>query len=129
MNRPRRWLGKQSADPLLTSSWLAALMIVGAFVSFFLGWRGAAATLTLPLQVPYLVSGAVGGFCLLIAGGSILLIQGGRRRHRRELRKLGEVLLQARALLDAVEERSYRDDLNGKSSSARSSSRVRARPK
>jgi hypothetical protein len=95
-------LGDPTADPFRASSWVAAALIVGGFLAFFLAWRGAAATLAVPLQIPYLVSGGVGGLTLLIAGASILLTLSRRRQSAREFRELGEVLSEAHSALDAL---------------------------
>jgi hypothetical protein len=74
--------------------------MLGGFLAFLLSWRGVAATLAVPLQLPYLISGGVGGLSLLIAGGSIVLVQTSRRRAAREHRQLGEILERAREILE-----------------------------
>lgn len=97
-----RRLTDPNADPFVVSSWIAIALIAGGFLAFFLAWRGAAATLAVPLQIPYLVSGGIGGLTLLIAGASILLALSRRRQSSREYRQLGEVLSEAHAALDAL---------------------------
>lgn len=93
------------SDPLAASSWVAGAMVAAAFIAFHLAWRGAAATLAVPVQVPYLVSGGVGGLCLLIAGLTLLHTQTRRRRTARTHRQLGELVAEAEALLEAVRTR------------------------
>jgi len=94
----RRWV----SDPLVVSSWVAAAMVVGAFVAFFLAWRGAAATLAVGIQVPYLVSGGVGGLTLLMAGLTLVHVQARRRRNAREHRQLARLIEEAQGVLDAL---------------------------
>ena len=91
---------KKAGDPFVVSIWIASLLMLGGFVAFLLSWRGVAATLAVPVQLPYLISGGVGGLSLLIVGGSIVLVQTSRRRAAREYRQLGEILERARAILD-----------------------------
>ena len=102
MNRIRPGL----SDPQAVASWIAVAMIVAAFASFYIAWRGAAATLAVALQLPYAVSGGVGGLILLVTGASLLVIQARRRRHARERRLLEGALAEAYRVLDAV----YGDD-------------------
>lgn len=127
MNALRRLFARVTTDPTVSSSLVAGLLVVGAFLGFILSWRGVAQTLLVPEQLPYLVSGGVGGLGLLVAGITILLVQGERRRAAREFQKLGDVLAQARAILVALRDRQSTNQ--EESSSARSSSRVKAPPK
>lgn len=108
MSALRRWAASRVSDPITLSSWIAGAMIAGAFVAFFLAWRGVAATLAVPLQLPYFVSGGIAGMTLLVVGVALLLAQSRRRRHMRECRRLEQVLVEANELLDVVAARAER---------------------
>lgn len=78
MKRPAmpRWL----RDPSNQSIVVLALIAVAGCVMWGLGWRGAARTVYVPLQLPWLLSGGIAGLGLLglaLAGWSIHL---GRRQ-------------------------------------------------
>ena len=60
-------------DPIMASALVAGALVVAGFAAMVLAWRGAAATLDVPVQVPYLVSGGIGGLALLIAAASAAL--------------------------------------------------------
>jgi hypothetical protein len=66
-------------DPGVQASIVLGLLAVLGFAMLALGWRGAARTVYVPLQMPWLVSAGVGGLALLgmaLGGWSIHL---GRR--------------------------------------------------
>lgn len=90
---------RASADPLIVSCWIAALLLALAFVSFLAAWKGASGTVRIDVQVAYLVSGGLGGFALLIAGGSLVTVQVTRWLGARERRELDAVIAAARAAL------------------------------
>ena len=53
--------------------------LVGAgFLLVFLGWNGAASVDRVQAQFPYLISGGVGGLCLVVLGVGILIVQNQR---------------------------------------------------
>lgn len=65
----------------------AILLILIGFGLMALGWRGAAATLFIPTQVAYAVSGGLAGLGLIGTGAALLNIQADRiataeRSHR-----------------------------------------------
>lgn len=66
-------LWKVLRDPRVTTTLVLASVVLGGFTLLGLGYRGAAAVLFVPFQVPYLVSGAVVGLAL-VGGGLALLI-------------------------------------------------------
>jgi len=78
-------------DPWVAS---VAILVAGAaagVVAVTLGWRGAAARVGVADQLPYIVSGAMGGLALLGFTLGVLVIQTRRRveAHRRlELERL-----------------------------------------
>jgi hypothetical protein len=51
--------------------------VAGLFL-IFLGWNGAASYDREPAQIPYLVSGGIGGLALVIIGASLLIVQSQR---------------------------------------------------
>lgn len=65
----------------------AVLLILVGFGLIALGWRGAAATLFIPTQVAYAVSGGIAGIALIGTGAAVLNVQASRiataeRSHR-----------------------------------------------
>ena len=85
-----------AGDPIMASALVAAVLVVTGFAAMVLGWRGAAATLEVPVQVPYLVSGGVGGLALLIAAATIVDVQVGRHLAARERASLEAVVSELR---------------------------------
>ena len=98
-NRPER------VDPVTVSMWVAAGLVLAGFVAIALGWRGAAATLDVPVQVPYLVSGGLAGLALIIGGVVLVLVQLGRREAADERELVAGVLAEAHAVLGKLERR------------------------
>ncbi|MCA1711974.1 MAG: hypothetical protein LC789_10240 [Actinobacteria bacterium] len=66
-------LWKILRDPRVTTSLVLAAVVALGFGLVGVGYRGAAALLFVPFQVPYLVSGAVVGLAF-VGGGLALLI-------------------------------------------------------
>ena len=66
-------LWKILRDPRVSTSLALAVIVVAGFGLVGAGYRGAAALLFVPFQVPFLVSGGVAGLAL-IGGGLALLI-------------------------------------------------------
>lgn len=52
-------------DPRVSTTLVFAVLAVAGFALVGLAWRGAAATLFVVLQLPWVVSGAFGGIALL----------------------------------------------------------------
>ncbi len=89
-------------DPAAPSFALFAGLVAGGFVAIALGWRVAARTLLVPLQVPALVSGGLGGLALVALGAGLATVQAGRRLAAAERAETEDLLDEASALLDAV---------------------------
>ena len=89
-------------DRFSLSCILAFLLGAGGFVSFFLGWRGAADTLVVAVQLAYLMSGGFTGLALIATGIGLLYIQLSRRVAAREHRELEVLLDRALDLLAEV---------------------------
>jgi len=97
MNRPE-W----TRDPVAPSLLLFGALVVGGFASIALGWRVAARTLFVGYQVPALVSGAMGGFALILLGAGLAVIQTERRLAAVERADTEDLLDEAAALVEAV---------------------------
>ena len=99
----RNW--PERVDPVTVSMWVAAGLVLAGFVAIALGWRGAAATLDVPVQVPYLVSGGLAGLALIIGGVVLVLVQLGRREAADERELVAGVLAEAHAVFGKLERR------------------------
>jgi uncharacterized membrane protein HdeD (DUF308 family) len=93
----------ERVDQVAVSMWVAAGLVLAGFVAFALGWRGAAATLDVPVQVPYIVSGGLVGLALIVAGVVLVLVQLGRREAADERELVAGVLTEAHAVLGKLE--------------------------
>jgi hypothetical protein len=81
VTRLRRGLG----DPLAVSVGVLILLAAGGLVGVAVGWKGAAASLIVAVQLPYIVSGVMGGLALLGFALGLLLVQA--RRHAEAQRR------------------------------------------
>ena len=52
---------------------LAIGYCLAGFVLIFLGWNGAASYDTVSAQMPYLVSGGIGGLALVVVGAGLMV--------------------------------------------------------
>jgi hypothetical protein len=86
-------------DPALPGLLLMIALVLGGFVAVLFGWRGTARAAYVPLQVPELVSGGVGGLALIGVGAALLEIQLARRRAAREQRLVDDALDQLAELV------------------------------
>lgn len=78
---PKQWLRK---NPDRVGAWVA--IAIGALV-LYLGWDGASSTAYPAEQLPYIVSGGIGG-ALLVALGATLLISADLRDEWRKLDRI-----------------------------------------
>jgi hypothetical protein len=78
---PKQWLRK---NPDRVGAWLAILL--GAVV-LFIGWQGASTTEYPAEQLPYILSGGIGGV-LLVGVGATLLISADLRDEWRKLDRI-----------------------------------------
>lgn len=88
-----------SRDPLTPSLVLFAALVVAGFVAISLAWRLAARLALVPLQVPAVVSGAMGGLGLVVTGAFLAHVQVGRRLAAQERADTEDVLDEAAALV------------------------------
>lgn len=58
---------------------LGLAFVVAGLVLVFLGWNGAASYDRVPSQFPYLISGGLGGLCLVVVGSALLVVDAVRR--------------------------------------------------
>lgn len=89
-------------DPLVLSVIVGAALVVAGFVVIGLAWRGAAATLHVGIQLPYVVSGGLGGLALVFLGVGVLHIQGSRWLAAKERGHMERVRGKAASLLEAA---------------------------
>jgi hypothetical protein len=57
---------------------LAIVYCLAGFVLIFLGWNGAASYDNTSAQMPYLVSGGIGGLALVVVGAGLMVAQSNR---------------------------------------------------
>jgi len=86
------------------TSVIAVGLVVAGFVAITIAWVGVSATVVIPTQVAFAVSGGMGGFALVGTGAAILETQ--RRRHaaavdRRDLMAFSAELADVAELLAA----------------------------
>jgi hypothetical protein len=91
-------------DPFTVS--VAVLVVLAAIglAGIAVGWRGAAGSLVVSVQLPYIVSGVMGGLALLGFSLGLLMIQARRRQEARRradfdrvVRAAADVLASARS--------------------------------
>ena len=78
-------------DPRVTTSLVLAVVVIVGFGLVGAGYRGAAALLSVPFQVPYLVSGAVVGLALVGAGLALLIVHLNRTEAAEERRAVASL--------------------------------------
>ena len=93
---------RRLGDPFVATCVLAGAIVAAGFALIGLGWRGVAGLVSVPLQIPYLMSGGVGGLALIGTGAALLAVQAGRHRRAVERRDLDEALDAAGELLEAA---------------------------
>ncbi len=71
-------------DPFVTSMVVLTALVVAGLVAIGVGWHGVAASLVVAIQLPYLVSGALGGLALIGFALALVAIQSTRRNEARE---------------------------------------------
>lgn len=97
-----RTLQRSLRDPFVVSVALLVVLAAGGLAGVGFGWRGAAASLDVSVQLPYIVSGAIGGLALVGFSAGLLLIQVRRRREAKRRAELQRVVEAAVDLLASV---------------------------
>jgi hypothetical protein len=105
VTRVRAWLRDPVAVILITG----AVLVAAGFLALLLGWRGAAGTLNIPVQLPYLVSGGIGGIALIGMGLGLCNLAASRREAAREIARLQGLVDDAAKLLEAAELKRLRE--------------------
>ena len=85
--------------PVVSIGLVLSAVAASAFVAIYLAWDGAAHTPYVPYQVPYLVSGGLGGLALLVLGLGLLDVHVNRVEAARRRADTDVVLRQAVELL------------------------------
>ena len=98
-------------DPRVSTTLVLAAVVVGGFALIAQGYRGAAALLFVPYQVPFLVSGALAG--VAVVGGGLALLNVHLERteaaeERRAVAALQRDVLRLLAVAPQVRERRQR---------------------
>lgn len=95
-------LGRRLVDPFVASCLVAGGLVVAGFGAIALGWKGASATLFVPIQLAYIASGAVAGLALIVLGLGILHVQGSRWLEARERAELAGLVTETRRFLTVI---------------------------
>jgi hypothetical protein len=89
-------------DPRVSTTLVLAVAVVVGFLLVVQGYRGTAATLYVPFQVPYLMSGVVAGLALLGAGLALLGTHLERTEASEERREVADLQRDVLRLLAAA---------------------------
>lgn len=89
-------------DPYTVSVTVLVVLAAAGLAGIIIGWRGAAASLVVSVQLPYIVSGVIGGVALLGFALGLLIIQVRRRREALERAEFDRVVRAAADLLAAA---------------------------
>lgn len=84
---------------------LAILLLVAGFAAVAIAWVGVAATLVIPTQVAFAVSGGLGGFALIGSGLAVHEVQRRRYAAAEERRDLVAFADELGAIADLVARR------------------------
>lgn len=83
--RARRTGRRPAWKPFLLAFWpfiLGSALVVAGLAAIVVGYLGAAGTLVVGLQMPYLISGGILGLALVVFGAALLLLHGLNRQAR-----------------------------------------------
>lgn len=96
---------KALRDPFVVSVAVLVALIGAGLVGVGVAWKGAAASLVVAFQLPYIVSGALGGLALVGFAAGLLLIQVRRRAEAQRRADFDRVVRAAADVLAAARER------------------------
>jgi hypothetical protein len=91
-------------DAFVISLVVLAVLAAAGLIGVAVAWKGAAATLVVALQLPYITSGAVGGLTLLGFALGLVLVQVRRREEAERRAELNRLVRAAAAVLAAARE-------------------------
>jgi hypothetical protein len=95
-------LWRMLRDPRLSTTLVLGAAAVTGLLLLAQGWRGVAATLVVPFQVSYLVSGVIGGVAVTGAALALLRVHLDRVEAAEERRRMAELQREALRLLTRV---------------------------
>ena len=108
-SRPvRRRAAAALADPGLRAALVLTTVVLAGFAGIAVGWRGVAANLYVPLQVPFLVSAAVGGVALAGTAAALLAVHLERRAAAVRRRELDSIIRTTGLIAQALRRRHER---------------------
>ncbi|HUC04570.1 MAG TPA: hypothetical protein VL961_04175 [Acidimicrobiales bacterium] len=81
------------------------LVVAAGFVVMGIAWHGVAAQTSVSAQIPYLVSGGLGGLALVVIGIALLAINHDRRLAARVRRAQEDLLVELLARTQHADER------------------------
>ena len=93
---------KQLRDPFVVSAVVLGALVVAGLLGVAVAWKGAAASLVVAFQLPYVISGALGGLALAGFAAGLLLVQVRRRTEARRRADFDRVVRAAADLLAAA---------------------------
>lgn len=102
---PRGRSASLLSGPALPSLLVFLGMIVVGFAVMAIGWRVAARTLDVSIQLPAIVSGGVGGLVLVVIGTGLFLAQAGRARSADDRADADELLDRVSEVVQALRAR------------------------
>jgi hypothetical protein len=89
-------------DPFSVSVIVLVALAAAGLAGIAIGWKGAAASLIVSVQLPYIVSGVMGGLALLGFSLGLLLVQARRRQEARRRADFDRVVRAAVEVLAAA---------------------------
>jgi hypothetical protein len=89
-------------DPFTVSMTVLGVLAAAGLAGIIIGWRGAAASLVASVQLPYVVSGVIGGMALLGFSLGLLMVQTRRRQEARRRADFDRVVRAAADVLAAA---------------------------
>jgi hypothetical protein len=92
-------------DPFVLVIGVIAALVVAGLIGLGVAWRGLANELDVSVQLPYAVSGALGGLALLGFALGVGSIQASRRAAAQERAEFDRVVTAAAELLAAVRDK------------------------
>jgi hypothetical protein len=95
-------LNQRRLDPYAVAIGVVVALAVAGLIGVAVAWRGLAASAVVALQLPYAVSGGVGGLALVGFALGIASIQASRRAAAVERAEFGRVVDAAAEVLRAV---------------------------
>ena len=98
----RRSMPVALRDPGVQAMVVLALLAAAGFVMLALAWRGAARTIYVPLQSPWVLSGGVAGLALLGMALGAWSVHEGRRRDAEHRAVMEELVREAAELAEDV---------------------------